>query len=204
VAGDKKGAREDHAHLIFLDESGFLLVPTLRRTWAPSGRTPILKHVLRNWSRVSAISALSLSPLRERWGFYIRFYEDRIIRAPEVILFLRVLLRHLKGRLVVLWDRGTSHKAIAVRRFLHRHRRRIRVQWLPAYAPEMNPAELGWAYFKHQRIPNHGYPNLQVLHRRLRYEAWRLKRRPELLEAFAAGCELHLHRKQRVLPCVDH
>ena len=178
-------------------------MPPLRRTWAPAGNTPFLRHVLRNWSRVSAISALSLSPVRQHWGFYIRFHEGKVVRAPQVMAFLKLLLRHLKGRLVVLWDRGTSHNALEVRRFLQRHARRLKVEWLPAYAPEMNPVELGWGYLKHQRIPNHVYPTLRQLHRRLGYEASRLRKRPDLLASFAAGCELRLRPQRRSL-CVDH
>ena len=187
-----------------MDESGFLLVPTLRRTWAPAGQTPALRHVLRNWSRVSSISALTTSPKGRRWGLYTRFYEGRVVRAPEVIAFLRGLMRHLRGPLVVIWDRGTSHKAIAVRRFLGRHRHRLRVEWLPPYAPELNPMELGWAYLKYQRLPNHGYPDLKPLHRRLLYEVRRLRHRQDLLGSFAAGCDLHLHRRARQSPRDDH
>jgi len=180
------------------------MLPTVRRSWAPSGQTPILRHVLRNWSKVSAISALSLSPVRKRWGYYARFYSRDLVRAPQVLAFLKLLRRHLGGPLIVLWDRGQSHKALAVRQYLEQHRHQIRTEFLPPYAPELNPVELGWAYIKHQRIPNHGYPIVGRLHHRLRYEARRLRRRQDLLGSFMMGCDLWLHRKPRLSPCKDH
>ncbi len=44
------------AHLAFLDESGFLLIPTVRRTWAPRGQTPLLYHSYRR-DRISTTAA---------------------------------------------------------------------------------------------------------------------------------------------------
>jgi len=176
------------------------MLPTVRRSWAPTGQTPILRHVLRKWSKVSAISALSLSPVRRRPGLYTKFLSRRNVHAPEVVAFLRSLRRHLRGPITLLWDRGQSHKALDVRRFLERHRRSLRAEFLPPYAPELNPVELGWAYLKYQRIPNHGYPQLGRLHRRLQYEARRLRRKPDLLGSIMMGCELWLHRRPRLSP----
>src|SRR5262249_46654623 len=51
------------AHLAFLDESGFLLIPNVRKTWAPVGHTPQLRHSYRH-DRVSVISALTVAPQR--------------------------------------------------------------------------------------------------------------------------------------------
>lgn len=180
------------------------MLPTVRRSWAPTGQTPILRHVLRSWSKVSAISALSMSPIRQRWSFYARFYSRDLVRAPQVLAFLKLLRRQLHRPLILLWDRGQSHKALDVRQYLERHRATIRAEFLPPYAPELNPVEFGWAYLKHQRIPNHGYPRIGRLHRRLRYEAGRLRRRQDLLGSFMMGCDLWLHRKPRHSPRGRH
>jgi putative transposase len=61
----------------------------------------------------------------------------------DVISFLRHLFKHLRGPIVLLWDRGTIHTRVAVRDFL-KSRGRVRVEWFPAYAPELNPAEHVW------------------------------------------------------------
>src|SRR5205823_8787949 len=57
------------AHVVFLDESGFALTPSVRRTLAPRGRTPILEAWDRR-DRISAISAVTLSPKAGRPGLY--------------------------------------------------------------------------------------------------------------------------------------
>lgn len=138
LAGHKKKTLARGAHLVFLDESGFLLLPHVVRTWAPRGQTPILKHFYRR-DRVSVISALTLSPKKRRCGLLFRVH-PRNIKSDEVVAFLRGLFRHLRGPIVLLWDRGLIHRGKAVKTLLS-HRQRVQEEWLPAYAPELNPAE---------------------------------------------------------------
>ena len=90
---------------MFLDESGFLLIPTVRRTWAPRGHTPLVRHRYRR-DKISAISAVTLSARRRRLGLYLHFHPDQNITHVEVARFLRALLRHLRGHVIVLWDGG--------------------------------------------------------------------------------------------------
>lgn len=92
-----KNAQRRGAPLVFLDESGFLLIPSIRRTWAPRAQTPILRTAGR-WTKLWAISALSLSPKRHRIALYLRFYGANIT-ATEVQGFLTHLLCHLKAPL---------------------------------------------------------------------------------------------------------
>jgi len=78
----------------------------VRRTWAPVGRTPLLRHWQRH-DRISVISGLSVSPRRQRLGLYFQLHDENI-RAAEVCGFLRELLRHLRGHVIVLWDGGNN------------------------------------------------------------------------------------------------
>jgi len=132
--------------LAFLDESGFLLIPNLLKTWAPVGKTPILRHRYKR-DRISVISAITLSPNRKRLGLYVNFHTINIT-GVEVIGFLRHLLRHLKGEVVLLWDGAPIHRRTIVRDFLLQQKR-LHVFRFPAYAPEVNPAEFLWANAKH-------------------------------------------------------
>lgn len=127
-------------------------------------------------------------------GLYIRFHPDRNIHAPEVVQFLRLLLRHLRGPVIVLWDRGRTHRAKETQRFLARHRRRLEIQWLPAYAPELNPDEHVWTILKYHRLANHGLEGLKPLHRRVLYHARRLSRRQDLLWSCIDASELPFKR----------
>ena len=63
------------------------------------------------------------------------------IRAPQVVDFLAHLLRHLPGRLLVIWDRSKTHRSHLVAEFVADQRGRLALDYLPAYAPELNPVE---------------------------------------------------------------
>src|SRR5437763_16252491 len=96
LAPGKKNAARLGAHIVFADESGFLLIPTVVRTWAPRGKTPIHRHRQGRRDKISVISGISLSPKRHRLGlYYLLFFEN--IANEEVCVFLRALLRHLRG-----------------------------------------------------------------------------------------------------------
>lgn len=102
--------------MVFLDESGFLLVPTIIKTWSPKGKTPVLT-MAGHWTKISAISAISVSPKRKRLGLHIRFHTNKNIKTQETIGFLWHLLKHLRGRIVLLWDRSAVHKAARLETF---------------------------------------------------------------------------------------
>lgn len=114
------------------------------------GQTPIHRHSYRR-DRVSAISAITVSPVRKRLGLCFQLFPKNIT-GVEVVGFLRNLLRTLPGKVDLLWDRGTIHKRRLVKDFLLRHPR-IHVHEFPSYAPELNPDEYVWTRSK-QRLSN--------------------------------------------------
>src|SRR5262249_29380192 len=103
LAAPRKKARDEHAHLVLIDESGFFLNPTGRRTWAPKGRTPVLTGFGRHRDKVSTIAAISVAPRRRRLGLYWRTDPRHYIDAAAVVGFLGELLRHLRGKVLVVW-----------------------------------------------------------------------------------------------------
>lgn len=145
LGAGKKNAARLGAYLVFVDESGFLITPTVRRTWAPRGQTPILRHWHRH-DRISVISGVSVSPLRRRCGLYFQCHAENI-RAVAAARFLQHLLRHLAGPIIVLWDNSKTHQGPVIRALLARHAR-LRLEYFPAYAPELNPDEGVWALAK--------------------------------------------------------
>jgi len=112
----KKNAARLGAHVIFLDEAGFLLIPSVRKTWSPVGQTPIVRHRYAH-DRISAISGIAVSPRRFRCTLYCQLYEDNI-QGEEVAAFLRSLLRQIPGHLVVLLDNGGIHRGEPVQDLL--------------------------------------------------------------------------------------
>jgi hypothetical protein len=85
--------------LVFLDESGFLLIPNLKRTWAPKRQTPYCP-VRYKQGKINALSALAVSPKRKRRALYAQFH-TRTGRGEEVVEFLQALLAHLRGPVVL-------------------------------------------------------------------------------------------------------
>lgn len=137
----KKKADTLGAYLVFVDESGFLLIPNVKRTWAPKGETPTVRCLLKH-KKISSINALAVSPKRKRVALYLHF-RSRSIKGPDVKRFLCHLLKHLRGPIVLLWDQGSIHRHGEVKAFIQAHPRLV-VEEFPAYAPELNPAEYVW------------------------------------------------------------
>jgi transposase len=159
LAEGKKNAARMGANLVFCDESGFLLIPLVLKTWAPRGKTPIHCHHYRR-DKVSVISGISVSPQRSRLGLYYRFHLNNIGQT-EVCLFLRHLLRHLRGPVVVLLDNSRTHKGEPLRELCRRHRR-LHLEYFPSYAPELNPDEGVWSLAKRE-LANGRPDNLEEL-----------------------------------------
>jgi putative transposase len=157
----KKGAR-DQAHIVLIDESGVLLSPLVRRSLAHRGQTPILIVPGGHREKVSAIAGLSLSPRTHQLGLYFQTHPHEHINNHGVAAFLRDLLRHLRGRVIVVWDNGPMHKGEPIRRVLTRYPR-LHVEWLPPYAPELNPVEALWNYIKYGHLANFTPPDVHAL-----------------------------------------
>jgi transposase len=183
----KKNAERLKAHVVFADECGFLLIPNVRRTWAPRGQTPIIRHRYRR-DKISAISAITVSPTRHRLGLYVHLHPDENISQVEVTIFLRALLRHLRGPVIVLLDGGSIHKGPDVQALCARHPR-LHLEWFPGYAPELNPDELVWAHFK-GTLANGSPKNLDELLATLCRLTKKVRKRPELIRSFITGSEL--------------
>jgi transposase len=189
VAAPEKKARDEGAHLVLIDECGFFLNPLVRRTWAPAGRTPVLTGFGRHRDKVSTIAAISVAPVRRRVGLYWRTDADRYIDAAGVVEFLRDLLRHLRGKVIVAWDGGSNHRGPLGRGLLRRYRR-LRLERLPGYAPDLNPVEAVWGYLKHGRMANFVPRHVRHLERVVRGHLTELGGQPELIRSLWAGSKL--------------
>ena len=156
LAAHKKNARRLNATIIFYDESAFMLRPLVRRSWAPCGQTPIIRCWDRR-DRLSVIGAITVPPSRERHrlGVCFRIHEKNI-KTPQATEFLRILDRHIRGPMIVVQDRLNVHKS-AVKRWLAGRPKgaaRVMVEWLPSYAPDLNPSEQLWNHGKHVDLAN--------------------------------------------------
>ena len=118
------------------------------RTWAPQGETPIHRHRQGRRDKISVISGISVSPKLCHLGLcYLLFYDN--IGQDEVCLYLRELLRHLRGPVIVLLDNSSTHKGAPIKQVQHQHRR-LRIEYFPSYAPQLNPDEGVWSLAKRE------------------------------------------------------
>ncbi len=184
-------ARERDAHLLLLDESCFQLTPTVRRTLAPRGRTPVLPCWDRR-DKISAISAITLSPRRHLPGLLFQLLPDKEnFHGEEVVAFLKLVRQRLR-RFTVIWDRNRIHsRSKVVRAYLAEHPE-IVVEDFPGYAPELNPDELVWCWTKYGRLSNYAAPNTVALREHVLEELEDLQRHPYMLLDFIAHTGLLL------------
>ena len=184
-------AQERDAHLVFLDESCFQLTPTVRRTLAPRGQTPLLKCWDKR-DKISAISAITLSPQRHLPGLMFQLLPDKQnFHGEEVVAFLTSMRRSLP-RFTVVWDRNQIHsRSKVVRAYLARHPE-IVAEDFPGYAPELNPDEMVWGWTKYGRLSNYAAPHLRELRERVETELEYLRDHPYALLDFIDHTELPL------------
>jgi transposase len=183
-------AGERKAHLVFLDESGFMLTPTVRRTWAPQGETPLLSCWDRR-DRLSAISCITVSPERARLNFYFTLLPDNAnVTAQDIVAFLRQLTGQLGGSFTVIWDGSNTHsRSKIVQAYLAKHPE-ILAETLPGYAPELNPDEGVWGWTKYGRLANLAAATTLELRQRVQEEFSLLRANRQLLNSFIREAEL--------------
>jgi transposase len=175
---------------VFIDESGLLLLPVVRRTWGPRGQTPVLWHLGRHRQKVSVIAALCVSPGRRIVRLYFQLLVEKNFDAAAVLAFSKQLQRHLRAPLALVWDRSNTHRTADIRDFLarvgscHFH--------FPSYAPELNPVEYVWSYLTTKPLANLACPDVEALAIVGRRHARSVQRQPHLLRAFIHHSPLSL------------
>jgi hypothetical protein len=179
-----------HASLVFTDESGLLLLPLVRRTLAPRGRTPVLRHRARQRDKVSVAAALTLSPVRCHVSLYHQTYPNLYVNNEAYAGFLRHnLLRHVAGPIVLIHDQGTMHKGDPLRT-LFADFPRLDTHWLPPYAPELNPVEYLWNFEKDKELCNFVPADVTQLDKQLRIRLERVRHDQHRLRTFYASTPL--------------
>jgi transposase len=184
VARDQKGAEAQQQTILFLDESGFYPLPSVVRTYAPGGQTPIL----REWCTRDHLSAISAISPEGKLYFHS---QDRAIDSADVVMFLEHLLREVPGRMVLIWDGAPIHRSHCIQEFLSNGAaQRLHLERLPAYAPELNPGEGLWQQLKGVELRNVCCFHLPQLPPELRDAVKRVRRKPYLTHGFFRGAKL--------------
>ena len=138
---------------MFWDESGVSLLPVTRRTWAPRGHTPVIRHRFK-WRRASLAVALCYG---SRGGGATLAFHHQVGAYDTTTLIgaLEGLRRFLGGqKATLLWDGLPAHRSKAMAAWLGRQRSWLVVEPLPGYAPELNPVEGLWSSLKGVELAN--------------------------------------------------
>ncbi|EMF82863.1 DDE family endonuclease domain protein [Leptospira weilii serovar Topaz str. LT2116] len=84
-------------------------------------------------------------------------------KSQDLIYFLKMLLKESLKKILIVWDNLSAYKSKAMNEFLKENEKRLRVEFLPLYAPELNPQEYIWCHWKRNYIANFCPENLSQL-----------------------------------------
>jgi transposase len=183
----RRQAQRERRTLVFVDESGFYLLPGVVKTYGPKGETPVVLE----WQSRDHLSVMAGVTTAGKLYTLVR---QEPLTSEHSVVFLEHLLRQTSTRLLVIWDGSPIHRWGAVREFLCRGAaKRVHLEQLPGYAPDLSPLDQGvWQQLKHVELRNVTCLDLEELHEQLHLAVERLRQKPKLIQSFFAAAGLHL------------
>jgi transposase len=181
-------ARRERRVLVFVDESGFYLLPGLVRSYAPEARTPVLPE-MQTPDHLSVMGGMTPGDK------VYTLARQASLNGLHSIAFLMHLLRVAGSRWLVIWDGSPIHRRAEVKEFIAGTRGRVWVEALPGYAPDLNPwDEGGWHHLKNVEMRNLVCLDLEELHQEFHLAVGRLRQKPHLVRSFFAQAGLKLEK----------
>lgn len=172
------------AMLYFQDEAGVSLIAAIGKTWAPKGKTPIIR-VTGNKGTIIVTSAISPA------GKMVFRIENEKIKASQHIEFLQQILdHHSRRKIIVVEDRARPHIAKEVEDFVKQHKKRFALYYLPSYCPELNPDEHVWEYLKVHQLRSHQAQTRGQLKSLVKRKMQSIQRRPLLISSFFSAANV--------------
>jgi transposase len=182
----KHRARKEGRTLVFVDESGFYLLPGRVRTYGPEGLTPVI-HEWQTRDHLSVMGGLTPD------GRILTLVRQQALTGLDTVAFLEHVGREIGGPVQVVWDRSPIHRRAAVDEFVEAvGTSGLRVEGFPAYAPDLNPIEWLWGHLKRVEMKNLACLDLEELHEELHLAVGRVRQKPRLIPAFFKGAGLVL------------
>jgi transposase len=179
-------ARRERRTLVFVDEAGFYLLPSVVKTYSPSARTPILRARLTR-DHLSVMGGMTPA------GRVYTLARQESLDGSHSVEFLAHLMRVAGERLLVVWDGSPIHRRTLVQEFVAGTRGKVRLEALPGYAPDLNPwDEGGWNHLKNVEMRNLVCKDLEELHEQFHLAVHRLRRKAWLAHAFFKQAGLRL------------
>jgi transposase len=181
--------------IAFIDESGVLMAPLVRRSWAPRGHQPTQYQRGRGThEKVSIAAAIWLDLSRADIGLFFKTLPDEYFDSYYSACFLEALLKSIEGTIITIWDGGNMHRGDPIRAIEAAYPNRIAFERLPPYAPTLNPVELLWNWLKYDRLSNFAPENSKELDRAVIRELNAIRSNRSLLTSFFEGSDLSIPR----------
>jgi transposase len=171
-------ARAQRRTLVFVDEAGFYLLPSVVKTYSPRARTPVLRARLTR-DHLSVMGGMTPA------GKVYTLARQESLNGSHAVEFLAHLTRVAEERLLVIWDGSPIHRRSLVREFVADTHGRVRLETLPGYAPDLNPwDEGGWNHLKNVEMRNLVCKDLEELHEQFHLAVHRLRQKAWLVHSF--------------------
>jgi len=182
----QRRARHERRTLVFIDESGFYLLPGIVRTYAPAGRTPVIRNK-QTRDHLSVMGGMTHS------GKVYTLVRQRSLNGLDSVGFLMHLMRVAGKRLLIVWDGSPIHRRTAVSEFIASTKGNVWLEPLPGYAPDLNPwDEGGWNHLKNVEMRNLVCLDVEELHQAFHLALHRLRNKPHLVQSFFAQAGLKI------------
>lgn len=179
----RAAAKAEGATIYFADEAGVRSDHHAGTTWAPVGRTPVVKATgaRHSLNMVSAVTAQGLLRFATYTGSFT---------ATRFIEFAKKLLADTDGPVYLVVDGHPTHKAKTVQQFVASTDGRLKLFVLPAYSPQLNPDEWVWKNVKHDRVGRATPRTADEFKTNVIAALRRLQKLPHLVRAFFADPDL--------------
>ena len=170
-------AQQVGATIYFADEAGVRSDYHAGTTWAPVGHTPVVA------TTGDRVAVNLISAVTAKGALRFAAYQGTLT-SPVFIDFCRRLLNDAQGRVFLVLDGHPVHRSNAVKQFAASTNGRLRLFFLPGYAPELNPGEWVWRNIKHDRVGRTGIDSLADLQGKALAALHRLQKLPHLIRGF--------------------
>lgn len=178
-----KQANRERRTLVFVDESGFYLLPSKVRTYAPEGVRPVL-HEWQTRDHLSVMGGVTPD------GRFYTLARQVSLNGMHTVAFLAHIL-HYADRWLVIWGHSPIHRRAELKEYVSNlPRHRIRIEFLPTYAPDLNPVEWVWHPLKYVELRNLTCLDLEEIHQEFHMAAGRLRHKRHLFHSFFAAAGL--------------
>ncbi|HET6247728.1 MAG TPA: IS630 family transposase [Tepidisphaeraceae bacterium] len=179
-------AKAERRTLVFVDESGFYLLPSVVKTYAPRAHTPVLAVKLTR-DHLSVMAGMTPA------GRIYTLARQESLNGSHSVEFLVHLQRVAGERVMVVWDGSPIHRRMLVKEFVTHTHGKIRLEALPAYAPDLNPwDEGGWHHLKGVEMRNVICKDLEDVHEQFHLAIHRLRQKAWLIHSFFRQAGLQL------------